>query len=113
MLQDQSNLLTWLAQFWRKLGQVEEWNDPVFENGWVNVGAPYPNAGYYKDPFERVHLRGRIGTGVAATTAFTLPEGYRPNGTIILGGVTITAAGLVQPSASPSSLDGVSFRAEQ
>ena len=109
----------WLLRAWNVIGQVEEWheigdtNEPAFENSWANAGGAYEPAAFYKDPFGRVHLKGRIGTGTAATTAFTLPTGYRPNGTIQCGSIVITAAGLVQPVATPDHLEDVSFRAEQ
>jgi hypothetical protein len=110
----------WLLEAWNKIGQVQEWVDvgwssgePAFENSWANAGGAYETAAFYKDPYGRVHLKGRIGTGTAATTAFTLPAGYRPAGTIQCGSIVITAAGLVQPGATPDHLDDVSFRAEQ
>ena len=109
----------WLLLSWNAIGQVQEWiniddsNAPAFENSWANTGGAYETAGFYKDPFGRVHLKGQIGTGTAATTAFTLPTGYRPAGTIQCGSIVITAAGLVQPAATPDHLDDVSFRAEQ
>lgn len=123
LLQDQTNLLAWLAQFWRVIGQVEEWNAPTLENSWANAGSPYETAGYYKDPFGQVHLKGAIGVGASGTTAFTLPSGYRPIATLRIasadtGGnhyTEITASGEVQPqrgAAGNAYLDGVSFRAE-
>lgn len=105
--------------------QIQDWQDVVLENSWENVGSPYHNAQYYKDPFDIVRLRGRIDTGSSATVAFTLPEGFRPvateehplsdgtdtaNAVIASNGqVTIT-----DTSGTPSvSLDGLTFKAEQ
>lgn len=51
---------------------------PLFKNAWVNFGGNYAPAGFYKDPWGYVHLRGTIKTGAATTVAFTLPPGYRP-----------------------------------
>lgn len=51
---------------------------PTLLNSWVNFGAPYATAGYYKDPFGRVHLKGHLKSGVIGSAAFTLPAGYRP-----------------------------------
>ena len=117
-------VITWLLEAWNVVGQVQEWveiggssGEPAFENSWANVGGSTESAAFYRDPFKRVHLKGNIGTGTAATTAFTLPAEYRPAATIriaISGGyVDITNAGLVQPSVSPAYIDGVSFRADQ
>lgn len=109
----------WLLRAWNIVGQVEEWHEiggsgePAFENSWANAGGAYETAAFYKDPFGRVHMKGRIGTGSAGTTAFTLPTKYRPAGTIQCGSIVITAAGLVQPAATPDHLDDISFRAEQ
>lgn len=58
------------------------WTAPTFENSWANTGTyggrTYNPAGYYIDPNGVVHMRGTIGSGTAATAAFTLPAGYRP-----------------------------------
>lgn len=53
---------------------------PTLLNSWVNFGSTYANAGYYKDPFGVVHLRGLVknGTAAAGTAIFALPVGYRP-----------------------------------
>lgn len=57
--------------------------EPAFQNGWVNDNpAVSETAGFYKDPFGRVHLKGMIKNGTVgdgtAYAAFTLPTGYRP-----------------------------------
>lgn len=112
-------LTDWLLRAWNIVGQVQEWIEIgasggiQFENSWANTGGAYETAAFYKDPFNRVHMKGRIGTGTAATTAFTLPSGYRPLATINVDGVVITSAGLVQPGTTPDYLDNVSFRADQ
>ena len=47
---------------------------------WANLAtAGQPDAAFYKDPFNRVHLKGAIDTGTNGESAFTLPEGYRPS----------------------------------
>jgi hypothetical protein len=54
------------------------------KNGITNYGAKYAVAGYFKDPFGIVHLKGLLKTGggggtvPAGTTIFTLKPGYRP-----------------------------------
>ena len=56
------------------------WKTPTFTNSWVNFGASptYELAGYALDNDGYVHLKGLIKTGATATSAFTLPVGYRP-----------------------------------
>jgi hypothetical protein len=66
-----------------------------------------------------VYLRGNLDGGTGASTAFTLPSGYRPaQGTVIsvqkfgtsdFTYLTINADGTVQPSHSSAWLSGVSF----
>ena len=53
---------------------------PTLLNSWVNYWSGFADAGYSKDPFGGVHLRGRIksGTATPGTTLFTLPVGFRP-----------------------------------
>lgn len=93
----------------------------TYAGTWASFGGGYAAAGYYKDPFGIVHLRGAVGGGGAATI-FTLPAGYRPafpcvfaqmasGGTI--NQVQITTAGVVtDDTATPAflSLDGITFR---
>ena len=100
---------------------------------------------FYKDAFDRVHLAGFIeatnggggdgmcggsfGEGTEDSTAFVLPEGYRPKNDeirqsgpssfVIVGDTPLVTAGGTAPagavfelfSGSPLLLDGVSFRA--
>jgi hypothetical protein len=49
-----------------------------FLNSWVNQGSTFQVAGYLKDPFGFVHLRGVVKNGTANTPAFQLPAGFRP-----------------------------------
>lgn len=55
----------------------EDWIAPTLLNSWVNYGATFPPAGYFKDNFGIVHLRGLIKDGIIGSPAFVLPEGYR------------------------------------
>ena len=80
----------------------------------------HTNVAYYKDR-SRVYLRGAVNrTGGATTTAFELPEGYRPPTARVfnvatVGGtsfVTVATNGAVTP-ADPTALtylDQVTFR---
>jgi S-layer homology domain len=104
--------------------------EPQFQNGWGNFGSgTWESAGFFKDALGIVHLKGTLsGIGNNATTAFTLPAGYRPAKRLFLpaagsGGSGPIAAKLVilpdgqlQPAwEGPSvqvevGLDGLSFR---
>lgn len=100
----------------------EQWIAPTLINSWVNFGSGFNPAGYYKDPFGIVHLRGVVKSGVVGTDIFTLPIGYRPANTELLACVSNGALGIVEPSAAGGvnatagnntyfSLDGLTFRA--
>lgn len=106
--------------------EQEDWSNPSFQNGWVNYGSGYLNAGYFEDSLGVVHLRGlvRNGTfGEVSGTIFTLPVGYRPAGRVIFsvmtspnaaGRVDVLPTGDVRAIAGSSgylSLEGISFRA--
>ena len=58
---------------------VESWISPSFQNGWVNYGGSYEPAGYYKDKFGVVYIKGLVKNGTLSSSIFTLPVGYRPN----------------------------------
>lgn len=104
---------------WREVGASGQ---PAFANSWVNFGAGHETAAFYKDACGRVHLKGNIKSGTAVnTTAFTLPEGYRPAATLdfavpsngAFGQLRIGADGVVNPIIG-STVDfrlNVSFRA--
>jgi hypothetical protein len=100
---------------------------PSLLNSWTNYGGAYTEAGYYKDPCGRVHLRGAVTGGtIGSNPIFTLPEDYRPVAQIafpvasydgavyVVGVVDITSAGHVRPNAGHTtflSLNGISFAA--
>lgn len=102
--------------------QPGPWQTPTLVNAWVNYGGGYNNAGYYKDVFGIVRLRGLIMNGTIGAACFVLPTGYWPaaralfstisNGAI--GRVDVLTTGEVVPM-SPSvnawvSLEGIAFR---
>jgi hypothetical protein len=102
------------------------WVAPTFTNSWVNYGAGYNDAGYYKDAFGWVTLRGLVKNGTDGASIFTLPVGCRPEATMLMpiasadhyGRLDISTAGLVVPSATTTEpawvcLDGVRFKAYQ
>ena len=65
------------VELWIEIGST---NAPAFENSWVNYNsATNATAAVYKDPFERVWLKGAIKTGSTPSVAFTLPVNYRPS----------------------------------
>lgn len=92
-------------------------------NGWSNAGGTFLDAGYYKDPWGRVYLQGKVSGGTNNTTVFTLPDGYRPKGEVRFsiedGGSTayckVSADGTVVVNSSSGTpaghLDHISFRA--
>lgn len=105
-----------------RLPAVEGWIAPTLLNSWVNYGAPYDNAGYYKDPFGIVRLRGVVKSGTTPNAIFTLPAGYRPANNKLMpivsnalfGAVSIASNGDVLSSIGSNvyfTLDGVTFRA--
>lgn len=53
-----------------------------FQNGWVDFGAPFPLTRFFKDLSGVVHLTGMVKNGTLNSTAFTMPVGYRPSGTL-------------------------------
>jgi hypothetical protein len=115
------------SENWHAVGTTNDFG-VTFQNSWANVGGSSP-AGFYKDRFNVVWLRGNIDTGVSGSIAFTLPVGYRPeyntvqivynnNGGPGPGGanvyVTVQSDGDVIPTYSAGTdawLDGVMFRA--
>jgi hypothetical protein len=107
------------------LPTVEAWQTPTLINSWANYGAANNPAGYFKDPFGIVHLRGLVKNGTPIPSdIFTLPAGYRPfqqelhvtisNG--LIGYAQVNTAGGVRcqaGNASYFSIDGITFRAYQ
>ena len=53
---------------------------PSLQNGWINHGGGFTDAGFWKDKEGVVHIQGLIknGTTAQSTILFTLPAGYRP-----------------------------------
>lgn len=115
-----------------KLTALPNWHligtdkNPAFQNSWVNYDTTTNNAaGFYKDVWGTVHLRGVVKTGTpgAASVVFTLPLGYRPKLTQLLVGrasgdvyasINVETDGdviVVAPAAGSTytSLDGISF----
>lgn len=100
---------------------TSSWIAPALINSWANVGGANATAGYLKDPFGFVHLKGRVGTGVSGTVAFVLPAGFRPGATIAAG-IGFSAGDHFDIDASGNatgfhasasiSLDGTVFLAE-
>lgn len=96
---------------------------PAFSGAWVNYGSGYEAAGYYKDPWGRVHLCGVVRSGAAGSVIFTLPGGYRPRGREIFSNVSGADTGFrtdvaangdvihVSGTTGYVSLSSISFRA--
>lgn len=96
----------------------------VLAGTWVAFGSGTITPAYYKTPNGDVVLEGTASAGSAASTITTLPEGYRPKGTILFavpangafGIVQVTSTGVVSHvtgSTTKVSLDGVRFKAYQ
>lgn len=111
------------------LGHVklpENWIAPTLLSSWVNYGGSYETAGYCRDSFGIVRLRGMIkgGTNTAGTVLFILPSGYRPasiapftTGSFspaLLTMIEVYANGEVRLGSAANngfmSLSGISFR---
>jgi len=101
---------------------LEGFTAPTLTNSWVNFGAPYNPAGYWKDPFGFVHLRGTIKSGTMSAAAFTLPVGYQPPNrerfsnvsNALFGAFEVRPDGTVVPFAGSNvdfCIDGATFRA--
>jgi hypothetical protein len=65
------------------LASQAAWTAPALLSGWANFGAGWQPAGYYKDFFGAVHLRGVVtnaagNAGGVANLMFTLPLAHRP-----------------------------------
>jgi hypothetical protein len=118
-----SNFAAQPMDTWHPVGAAGE---PVFQNSWVNYGAPYGNARFRKFPDGRVRLAGAVKTGAAGSVAFTLPVGYRPPFTILVpmtvgsgtSYLSIGSDGTITPTTltgTPSTvtfLDNVEFDTE-
>lgn len=101
---------------------LENWtNVSVFVNNWVNydIGI-HESVGFYKDPYNRVFLRGAVKDGIA-DGIFNLPNGYRPtkeerfaiSGNGLFGEIRIEPTGLVSKTIGLNTrlhLTGISFR---
>lgn len=99
-----------------QIGKDSDWiTISSFSNSWV-AGSIAPA---YRKIGNRVQLRGRITSGTAGGTAFTLPAGYRPATTqtmpsstaAAINYVQIDTSGNVQPTTATinTSLDAISF----
>jgi S-layer homology domain len=101
--------------------------EPPFQNGWHNFGGGFSTGGFFKDALGIVHLKGNLTGGTGnGSTAFTLPEGYRPAEALVIpaaGGVAGPVAanvavlqdGQLQPTcqglvACAIGMDSLAFR---
>ncbi|MED0680726.1 hypothetical protein P4T20_15780 [Aneurinibacillus thermoaerophilus] len=106
--------------------QQGQWIPAVLLNGWVNCGGSFATAAYRKDEFGFIHLKGSIKSGAMPSTAFKLPQGYRPkeylkfptiSSGFVLANVDVSGTGDVYVNNTGTNalitLDGISFLAEQ
>ena len=120
------NLTDWLQRLVGTIAEVENQreiggsNNPAFENSWANVAGEAAVA-FYKDPYQRVHIKGAVDTGANGTTIFTLPTGYRPTEKLVfvtskltgvIGLITIDTDGTVDSSVGNTNgvTINISFR---
>jgi hypothetical protein len=102
---------------------TDSWSGVGYQNSWANYGSGWPNAEYYIDPFDIVHLQGLVKNPTAGgTTIFTLPSGYRPATSIMFTVATNSGFGRIDIDTSGNvkhinggyayvSLNGITFRA--
>lgn len=64
------------VEYWHTLGSTDE---PLLNSPWESVGGNYAIPSYYRDPYGRVWLKGRIAGGASGSVVFQLPLGYRPS----------------------------------
>lgn len=118
--------VTFLGQDFHAVGTS---GNPPFQNSWVNYGSPYTAASFVRAPDGWVRLHGLIknpGSPVTLpSTAFTLPPGYRPEGTCIFNAIALNAIGRIDIDTNGNvmvsaptnttapwiSLDGITFKA--
>jgi hypothetical protein len=103
----------------------ENWYDVnSFFTGWKSFGGSHPAAGYFKDSFGVVHLRGLVVAAAGATKQiFILPLDYRPGFRPVhmvlfentqFARIDVTTEGIVECEPLKLgwySLDGITFRA--
>jgi hypothetical protein len=104
------------------------WISPVFQNAWIDYGNNYESAGYMKDEFGFVTLKGMIYNGLLTKAAFILPAGYRPvqiipratqahDGTnVVHAGIEIKPTGNIDVMYGGNTwvkLNGIRFKAVQ
>lgn len=87
---------------------VDDWHyvgdpgEPIFENGWSNLGSGWGPARFRKDAAGTVWVEGTVARGTAGTTIFTLPPAYRMSGPVLSEGVHFpVAAGNSASAAIP------------
>ena len=102
----------------------EERTAATLQNSWVNYGASYETASFWKDSCGMVHLAGLIKSGATAaeTVIFQLPAGYRPRTSEKFFCVSLNAICVIDvystgnvaiktgANAGWLSLSGISFR---
>jgi hypothetical protein len=104
------------------------WISPVFQNAWINYGNNYEPAGYMRDVYGFVTLKGMIYNGLLTKAAFILPAGYRPIDIVPRGvqshdGTNVVHAGIeIKPTGNIDvmfggntwvKLNGIRFKAVQ
>jgi hypothetical protein len=88
--------------------ETEAYNNPVFENGWKNYGFGNAACQYYRDKQMNIYLKGVVNGGIAGTSIFTLPAGYRPTEKMIFSIITKNGYGKlsVDTNGAVTFMDG-------
>jgi len=120
------NGTTWVATHMEPWRIVNTGIEPSFQNSWVNFdgGTSSRAAGFRKDIFGWVYLKGIVASGTMAQAIFALPSGYRPiaadanswfpciSNSANSSAITVESDGSVKPQFGVNSwfsLYGVSF----
>lgn len=75
--------------------------EPAFQGTWVNFNvATFTPLRFWKDAMGLVHIQGLVMNGVAGTTIFILPAGYRPGNGLLFATDSNTGHGRVDIAAT-------------
>lgn len=93
---------------WQMVGVVDDpdW-EAEFDNGWGNIGSPFPPFSYRLSEDGTVFIRGGITGGTPGSVITVLPAGYRPEYSerfVIPSGSTLYGIIQIDPSGTVTFL---------
>ena len=97
---------------WDTANAAIPWQNANLVNSWSNFNvASYPAVSFYKRPDGMVCIRGFANLGTLGSTAFILPEGYRPKHRIMLTTVSNLALGRldIMPNGNVIPISGAGW----